>query len=222
MELYLIRNGDMSGDPHKCYKPPVKECLSDVGQRQVAALGEALACNEFDAVYTSPLGRAIQTAQALSVRQGQHIQVLDWLMEWRPATIMRGCDDASYERMLTASASLAPEMSWRTEAGESTFEMGHRIIPGFLELMAGHGAAAAHGGYVLESRAEDQRLALVGHGGSLGMLAAFILGVPFRPYAPIGFAQTGVAIFQFVRRVDVWYPMLLVPAPYPQSVVAPQ
>ena len=57
---------------------------------------------------------------------------------------------------------------------------------------------------------------------SLGMLADFILGVPFRPYAPIGFAQTGVAIFQFVRRVDVWYPMLLVPAPYPQSVVAPQ
>ena len=37
MELYLIRHGDMAGDPHQHYVPPVAECLSELGCRQAAA-----------------------------------------------------------------------------------------------------------------------------------------------------------------------------------------
>ncbi|MEX0777677.1 MAG: hypothetical protein WD042_18380 [Phycisphaeraceae bacterium] len=34
--------------------------------------------------------------------------------------------------------------------------------------------------------------------------------MPIQPYSPIAFAQTGVAVFSFVRRVDVYYLMLQV------------
>lgn len=213
MELYLIRHGDMQGDPHRHCHPPVSDCLSDLGVRQAAALGAALKGVEFSAVYSSPLGRAIQTAQAFV--EPNNIKILPWLIEWRPATVLRGCDDASYEKMLAASAKLRPEQSWATEAGESTFEMTGRVIPGFLKLMADHGAHAGHGGYLLDDPKDTQRIALVAHGGSLGCLASFILGVPIRPYAPIAFEQTGVAVLTFLQRVDVWYPILKIPTPYP-------
>jgi broad specificity phosphatase PhoE len=211
MELYLIRHGDMQGDPHLHGAPPVCDCLSDLGVRQAAALGTALNGVAFSAVYSSPLGRAIQTAQAFA--QPADIKILPWLIEWRPATVMRGCDDAAYEQMLARSATLRPEQSWATEAGESTFEMTGRVIPGFLKLMADHGCHAGHGGFLLDDAKDQQRIALVAHGGSLGVLASFILGLPIRPYAPINFEQTGVGIFKFIQRVDVWYPALTIPAP---------
>lgn len=216
MDLYLIRHGDMQGDPHLHCVPPVRDCLSDVGCRQAAAMAQALAGEEFSAIYASPLGRAIQTAQALAEPRSMPVQVIPWLIEWRPATVTEGCDDARYEQLLAQSANIRPEQSWKTDAGEGTLEMAHRIIPGFLKLMGSHGVHAGHGGYLFDDPADRQRLALVGHGGSLGVLAAFLLGVPIRPYAPVAFQQTGVAVFEFVRRVDVWYPTLRIAPPYPR------
>lgn len=214
MELYLIRHADMTGDPHCEYQPPVEGCLSETGVRQAGALGRALAEVEFSAVYASPLGRAVQTAQVLRGADGVSISILPWLTEWRPATVIDGCDDTKYEQMLEAASKLRPEKCWKTPAGEGTLEMYHRIVPGFLTLMASHGVHAGHGGYLLDDPEDAQRVVLVAHGGSLGVLTAFLLGIPIRPFAPIAYAQTGVAVFGFVRRVDVWYPMMKVPVPY--------
>lgn len=214
MELYLIRHGEMCGDPHKQYVPPVENCLSDIGCRQAAAMGKALDGIAFTSVYTSPLGRAIQTAQTIAQPRGLPMKVEPWVIEWRPATVIDGCDDTKYETMLKAASELRVEQTWKTPAGEGTLEMAHRVITGFLKLMSSLGVHAGHGGYLLDNPADDQRVALVAHGGSLGQLAAFLLGVPIRPMAPVAFEQTGVAIFSFVRRVDVWYPMLKIPTPY--------
>ena len=208
MQVYLIRHGNIAGDPHRHYVPPVEGCLSETGVAQAARLGTALAGVRFDAVYASPLGRAVQTAQAVADPQGVKIHVLPWLVEWRPAHIMEGGDPANYEAMMKAAADLRPEESWKTPAGEGTFEMAHRIVPGWIHLLSRHGIRAGHGGYLL-SRADDaQRIALVAHGGSLCVLLAFILGIPFQPFAPLQFAETGVAVIDFVRRKDVWYPAL--------------
>lgn len=211
MELYLIRHGEIAGDPHQCYEPPVENCLSALGCRQADALAERLAGTHFTSIYSSPLGRAIQTAQPFAAAQGQRIQILDWLIEWRPATVMGHCDDASYEEIEAAAAKIRPEAAWKTGAGESTFEFAGRVIPGFLELMQAHGVEPAHGGYLPADAEDAQRIALVAHGGTLGRLAAFLLGIPLQPYAPIAFAQTGVGVFSFQRRVDVWYPVLHLP-----------
>jgi broad specificity phosphatase PhoE len=208
MQVYLIRHGNMSGDPHRDYTPPVEGCLSETGVEQAEKLGLALAGIRFDAVYASPLGRAIQTAQAFADAQGMKIGTLPWLVEWRPAHVMNGGNDANYETMLKAAALLRPEESWKTADGEGTFEMAHRIVPGWLSVLERHGIRAGHGGYLLGNDNDSQRIALVAHGGSLGLLLAFILGIPFQPFAPIQFAETGVAIIDFVKRADVWYPVL--------------
>ncbi|MEX0777940.1 MAG: histidine phosphatase family protein [Phycisphaeraceae bacterium] len=217
MEIYLIRHGDMAGDPHACYEPPVSGCLSVLGRQQVDALARALAEVRFDRVFSSPLGRAIQTAQPLASQSDAAIELLPWLTEWRPAPVMGECADADFESILAAAAKLRPEECWKTPAGEGTLEMAHRIICGFVKLMTQLGAPPGHGGYLLNDPDRPQRIALVAHGGSLGCLAAFLLGIPIRPYAPLALAQTGVARFTLEPRADVWYPLLHLPAPVPAA-----
>ncbi len=218
MELYLIRHGEIAGDPHRRYQPPVSGCLSPCGQRQARELVEALEGVTFDHIFASPLGRAIETAQPLAEASGVEIHVLDWLIEWRPAPTLEQCDAAEYGKMMAAAAELRPEQCWKTPAGEGTLEMAHRVIVGFTELMVRLGVRPGHGGYLFDSPDDDRRVALVAHGGSLQRLASFLLNVPIQPYTPIAFAQTGVAVFSFVRRVDVYYPTLRV---QPLKVLAP-
>ena len=214
MQIYLIRHGNMAGDPHRHFVPPVEGCLSEKGLLQANRLGRALEGVKFDAVYASPLGRAIQTAQSFAEPQGIQINILPWLIEWRPAHILNGGDEANYEAMLTSASALRPEESWKTEAGEGAFEMANRIVPGWLKVLSRHGVRAGHGGYLLENREDAQKIALVAHGGSLCVLLAFILGIPFQPFAPVQFAETGVAVIDFVQRLDVWYPAIKIPPPY--------
>ncbi|MEI8197093.1 MAG: histidine phosphatase family protein, partial [Phycisphaerae bacterium] len=110
MELYLIRHGEMAGEPHVYYQPPVQGCLSELGCQQAAALGQALADVPLTAIHASPLGRALQTAQALAQGRGPDggdltIGVHEWLIEWRPATQTGECPDpAQYEAMMQVAA----------------------------------------------------------------------------------------------------------------------
>ncbi len=217
MQLYLIRHGEIAGDPHEQYPDPpptLQRCLSERGQAQAAALAEALADVRFDHVFASTLGRAIQTAQPLARQSGVELRALPWLIEWRPATVLGECDETQYETILAAAQQRRPEQTWKTPAGEGMLELAHRVIVGFLETMQGLGVHAGHGGYLLDAPDDTRRIAMVAHGGSLGTLAAFLLGVPMRPPTPISFEQTAVAVFKFVRRVDVWYPALQIGAPY--------
>ena len=214
MEIYLIRHGQMTGDPHEFYQPPVEGCLSALGLRHAEALADALADVKFDAIYSSPLGRAVQTAQGLAERQGVAIGVLPWLREWIPATVTGEADDTQFETIMEAAGRLRPEQAWKTPAGEGTHEMAGRIVPGFLKLLDSHGVHAGHGGYLLDDPEDETRIALFAHGGSLGLLLGFILGVPLRPHGCMAFQYTGTATIRFHQRVDVWYPVLSVPPPY--------
>ncbi len=213
MRIYFIRHGRMAGDPHRYEKPPVQGCLSPEGVAQAAALGRALSGVAFDRVYASPLGRAIQTAQALTRKPGVEIELREWLVEWRPAHILQGGNPANFEQLCRDAAKLRPEQTWKTEAGEGALEMAARLVPGWIALLESLGVHAGHGGYLLDDPADDRNVALVAHGGSLGHLLSFVLGIPIKPNPPIQFAQTGTAIVSFLPQVDVWYPTLEIPAP---------
>jgi broad specificity phosphatase PhoE len=213
MRVFFIRHGSMAGDPHRHEQPPVRGCLSPEGVAQAAALGRALAGIPFDKVYASPLGRAIQTAQALTRKPGVEIDVRDWLVEWRPAHILLGSHPANYEQLCADAAKLRPEQTWKTAAGEGALEMAARLVPGWIQLLHELGVDAGHGGYLLKDPADARDIALVAHGGSLGHLLSFVLGVPIRPNPPIAFALTGVATVRFVPQANVWYPVLEIPAP---------
>ena len=88
MELLLIRHGQIAGDPHKHYHPPVSGCLSPKGQEQAARLAQGLGDLVITSIYASPLGRALQTAQAIANPRELPIHVRPFLEEWRPAEVL--------------------------------------------------------------------------------------------------------------------------------------
>ncbi len=56
--------------------------LSEAGHEQAQRLGDYLASEQFDALYSSPMQRARQTAAPLSGRLGIDVTVIDDLAEW--------------------------------------------------------------------------------------------------------------------------------------------
>lgn len=213
MILHLIRHGEMKGDPHRHYEPPVRNCLSPVGVRQASALSRAFRGVRIDRIVSSPLGRALQTAQALAKGRKLRIELAPWIVEWQPNPNLVNVESTKFERMMRRFGGLPIEQTWKTAAGESLLQMADRIIPGFQAMLRDEGVRAARGGWLVPSRAHRRVLALVAHGGSLGVLFQHLIGSPLRPGPCVAFQQTGLVTFRFAERAGIAYPELVVPPP---------
>lgn len=217
IRLLMIRHGEAAGDVYAYCAPPVEGYLSSTGVEQAAKLGQAMADVHIDRVYCSSMGRAIQTAQSLPRPDGEPLRVMDWLREWAPTETK---DDARHEKLRAAAAQLPVEQLWKTPVGEGTLELAQRVILGFQELLAELGLEARHGGFVPTTNAPTTEpgsythtVALVAHGGSLGRLLSWLMGVPITPKPPITFELTGLAEVTFEHRLGVFYPRLYLPPP---------
>ena len=79
MRLYIIRHGDPDYD---------NDSLTSLGKRQAEALARRFVLNEPDLIYSSPLGRAVETARPTCELLGKQMRILDWTSE-----------SAAYEQM---------------------------------------------------------------------------------------------------------------------------
>ncbi|HJQ94013.1 MAG TPA: histidine phosphatase family protein, partial [Candidatus Thermoplasmatota archaeon] len=69
--IYLVRHGQTTANAEEIIQGPrIDAALSELGLRQATSVGEALARAPIQAVYTSPLTRARQTAEAVVQRHG--------------------------------------------------------------------------------------------------------------------------------------------------------
>lgn len=64
--IILIRHGETAWNAVRRLQGHIDIPLSEIGQRQALALGRALASEKIDAIISSDLGRALQTAQAVA------------------------------------------------------------------------------------------------------------------------------------------------------------
>ena len=65
-ELLLIRHGETAWNRERRMQGHIDIPLSEAGLRQAQALGQALAAERPDAIYSSDLGRARTTAQPIA------------------------------------------------------------------------------------------------------------------------------------------------------------
>lgn len=70
MNLYLIRHGQTDWNVMKKMQGTEDIPLNDEGRTQAEACAQALSLIPFEAIYTSPLSRARETAQIISARHG--------------------------------------------------------------------------------------------------------------------------------------------------------
>ena len=84
MDLYIVRHAETYGNTGA--DDSADPVLTQRGHEQARLLAERLADLRFDAVYCSPLLRAVETAQAILSRQNRTlpVQLLPELMEHQP------------------------------------------------------------------------------------------------------------------------------------------
>jgi len=163
--------------------------LSDRGRQQVARVAERLKRVGADALFSSPLQRALTTAQKIAEWTGLEIRTLDDLREmnygrWEGQKFLdvRKTDEENYQSWITDDEFACPE-------GESHAQVRGRIVHA-LSVVTGSTQKLAN------------RVIIVTHGTAIRVAVTVLLGLPLS--ASRNFAQDNAAINVFNRRGDHW------------------
>ncbi|WP_332762174.1 MSMEG_4193 family putative phosphomutase [Pseudarthrobacter sp.] len=156
--------------------------LSDTGRAQAEKVAERLADLRVDAVYSSPLERAVETAEPTAARAGRNVTHDDGLLE---------CDFGDWTGAALADVAALPEWqtvqhspsTFRFPNGESFTEMQARIV-GSLEALR-----TAHAGGVV---------VCFSHADPIKAAVAHALGTPLDLFQRIVISPGSVSAISFV------------------------
>ena len=166
MKIYLIRHGRQSSK--LCN---VNVDLSEEGFRQAALVGERLFPEKIQAVYSSDLIRAVQTAQAANLYWNVEHMVRPDLREISFGD-MEGMSDGEiavkYRDFKLQMEKMEEDLPY--PGGECAADVVHRALPVFEELV--------NSGY--------ERVAVVTHGGVIRSMAAYYLGLDLAKWRILG------------------------------------
>jgi 2,3-bisphosphoglycerate-dependent phosphoglycerate mutase len=150
MILYLVRHGESAFNAAGRIQGQLDPPLSELGQRQGQALAAALATLPIEAVYCSPLQRAMQTAAPLAAELKLELRTLDGLKELN-AGIFQGKTWPEVHDEFPAEAArwTSQDPDFRIPQGESRRELmsrGRAAFDTIRECGCRQVAVVAHGG----------------------------------------------------------------------------
>lgn len=183
LRLLLVRHAETDWNRERRYQGWRDIMLSETGREQAEAAGRLLARERLAAVWSSPLGRARQTAaaiaapHALPVREAtafKEMRLGDW--EGLTRTEVRVRFPALYE-VWSASPHLAS-----VPGGETLAEVRGRVLAGLEDLRAAH---------------DGQTICLVAHGISGRILILAALGLGLDRVWSIEISPTGISELEF-------------------------
>ncbi len=155
-ELWLIRHGQTDWNLEGRYQGQSDVPLNAAGMAQAEAFAASLCEQQFDALYTSDLARAYQTAQVIAACTGLPVQADPRLREinqgqWQGRTLeeIKGI----YNEGAQAKRVAIDPVTTRAPGGESVWEVSQRMAqaaddiarryPSGRVLVVGHGLALA-------------------------------------------------------------------------------
>lgn len=152
MFLYLIRHGETEFNASGRIQGQSDSRLSDVGRRQCELVAKVLEHVALDAVYTSPLQRAVESARCLAEPRGLELMVEPLLMEIN-AGIFQGLDWDEINTRYPAESKLwkSHDPDFRIPNGETRREVMVRArdaLDGIRQTAHRHVAIVAHGGWI--------------------------------------------------------------------------
>ena len=133
--LYFVRHGETDWNRERRFQGHADTSLNDAGRRQALELAEALRDERLDAVYTSPLRRASETAQIVADMLGLEARELEALREidvgdWQGLTM----DEIRVR--FPERADVAWRSGWQN--GETHEQLSARVVPALLDLGRRH------------------------------------------------------------------------------------
>jgi probable phosphoglycerate mutase len=151
MRLLLIRHGQTTANVAFLLDTAVPGAeLTDLGRRQAAALPEALADEDIEALYASTLIRTQHTAAPLAAARGLDVRVRDGIRELTAGDLemLPGDTEPGHEYMRVVFAWASGDTELRMPGGESGTEALARydaVIAEAAESGAGTVAMVSHG-----------------------------------------------------------------------------
>ncbi len=184
--LYLIRHGATANNrarPARLQGRRTDPELSDEGLAQAQATAELLSADPFDAVYSSPLLRAMQTAETIATPHGLSVEPVDDLMEvdvgvWegQPWDVVER-EYAEAYRLFMEDASVHPYYG-----GENMQSVHDRVVPAITKLLADN---------------LGRRIAAIAHNCVNRSYLAHLLNLPLRDYRSIPQDNCGVNLVRY-------------------------
>ena len=166
--VFLVRHGATTLTAEDRFAGSTDVPLSDAGREQARRLAVRLRPQRLTAVYTSPLGRAMETAQILAQPFGLETQV-------RPA--LREISHGRWEQLTRAEVAekFAEEAAeWDKDpftfappGGESGLDVTARALPALLEIVRHH---------------PGEKVLVVSHKATIRLLISLLLGFDPRRY----------------------------------------
>lgn len=166
--IFLIRHGATTLTAEDRFAGATDVPLSDTGREQVRRLAERLRDDNLTAVYASPLGRTVETAQILAEPHKLEVVRRDGLREishgrWEQKTRQE------VEELFPDEAAAWEEdpYTFAPVGGESGLAVTARALPVLMEIVRAH---------------PDGNIAVVSHKATIRLLLSSILGFDPRRY----------------------------------------
>jgi broad specificity phosphatase PhoE len=164
--IFLARHGESDWNVEERFQGHSDRPLTERGRKQARALANLVGAEKIDAVYTSPLSRARETAEIVAARAGLEAVALPELRE---------VDTGSWSGLSRADVEARfPEgfARWRSggsgwENGESYDEMAERVIGALRKIAEDH---------------PDGRVLVISHGGPIRAIHAAAEGLAIKDY----------------------------------------
>lgn len=161
--ICFIRHGETDWNVDKRIQGQTDIALNDTGRAQALAMAFNAAHHSFDALYSSDLMRAHETAEVLAEREGLEVKPLPQLRE-RHYGIFEGVTKDELHRYPEAHAKyLARDVEYDFETGESLAALAARVEAAIDHMVSHH---------------SGQTLAVVTHAGVLDILYRRATGRP--------------------------------------------
>jgi alpha-ribazole phosphatase len=187
--LVLVRHGEPDESMHgRCYGR-LDVPLSAAGLRRAAAVAEALRSHEIDAVYSSPLQRAFDTARAVASAHG---------LEPIPREDLRELDFGELEGLSHEEiASKHPDLYrfWmedpsivRFPGGEALSDLRARVLPEVAGIREQH---------------EGRAVAVVAHGGVVRVMLSDVLELPDAAFFRLDQPYGALSVIDWIEDVPV-------------------
>lgn len=187
-EIVAIRHGQTEWNVERRFQGHMDSPLTALGLRQAVAVAESFGGETVDAIYSSDLGRAMRTAEAVAEVTGAPVFLEKRLRELHYGILEgRTADDFRAGHPEVAELFFARRESCSVPGGETLRERHDRVVAFFEEV-----AASAPGG----------RLVVITHGGVLDSLFRHVVGLDLA--APRRFELPNGGRNVVERRPDGW------------------
>ena len=199
IEIILVRHAEPDWEPGgRAVDHPV---LTERGRRQAECLAEALADESFDAIYSSPLPRTLETGMPLLERLGAQASVERWLEELRLPPL-EGKTSDEVAKFFEQARARDMQLWWEALPGGEPFRHFYeRVSAGVEGILLGHHRLQTHedtGHRIWELPEEPRKLLFLAHQGTNAVILSHLLGIAPVPWAWMRFRSCHAGVSRAV------------------------